>query len=140
MSQSRKVGYGQPPLASRFKKGESGNPRGRKKGTKNLATLVRAELERPIIVTQDGKRMRVSKVCALARMQVDRALKGDLRAFEAIVKLDEKFERLAASARASEQVDGSDSEIPRAAYDEALKALIDRERSAPDETPRGDVE
>ena len=35
------VGYGKPPLQSRFKAGTSGNARGRPKGSKNLKTLVK---------------------------------------------------------------------------------------------------
>ncbi|MGJ3627161.1 DUF5681 domain-containing protein [Sphingomonas sp. MMS24-JH45] len=30
------VGYGKPPIHARFQKGQSGNPKGRKKGSKNL--------------------------------------------------------------------------------------------------------
>ena len=33
---AEKVGYGRPPLTTRFKPGESGNPRGRPKGSKSL--------------------------------------------------------------------------------------------------------
>lgn len=130
-----KVGYRNPPTASRFKKGHSGNPGGRKKGSRNLATLVRAELERPIVVTQDGKRCKVSKVVALARLQVDRALKGDPRAFEAIVRMEEKFEQHAARARSDEQASEAGCEIPHTAYAEALRALIDRERPEPTKSP-----
>jgi hypothetical protein len=33
-----RVGYGRPPLATRFRAGQSGNPRGRPKGARNLST------------------------------------------------------------------------------------------------------
>ena len=35
-----KVGYKKPPLHSRFKKGQSGNPRGRPRGAKNFSSVL----------------------------------------------------------------------------------------------------
>ena len=56
-----KVGYKKPPLHTRFKKGQSGNPRGRPKGSKNFSTLLAEALNEPVIVAEDGKRRRISK-------------------------------------------------------------------------------
>ncbi len=39
-----KVGYCRPPLANRFRPGQSGNPRGRPKGARNLRTVMAAAL------------------------------------------------------------------------------------------------
>jgi S-adenosylmethionine/arginine decarboxylase-like enzyme len=44
------VGYGKPPLHTRFKKGQSGNPRGRPRGAKNLSTLVSDALDQTVVV------------------------------------------------------------------------------------------
>jgi hypothetical protein len=55
-----KVGYGKPPRHTRFARGQSGNPRGRKKGVRNLASDVKRTLEVPVKLTERGKRKRVS--------------------------------------------------------------------------------
>ena len=43
---SSKTGYCNPPEHTRFKTGQSGNPRGRPKGTLNLATVLERTLAR----------------------------------------------------------------------------------------------
>src|SRR6202030_3462192 len=48
------VGYGKPPRHTRFKKGRSGNPRGRPNGSKNLSTLLSETLSEPVIVAENG--------------------------------------------------------------------------------------
>src|SRR5215469_5153687 len=60
------VGYGKPPRSSRFKKGQSGNPRGRPSGSKNLSTLLSEALNEPVIVTENGRR-RLARRQILAR-------------------------------------------------------------------------
>jgi hypothetical protein len=40
------VGYGRPPVATRFRPGHSGNPEGRPKGSKSAASIARETLER----------------------------------------------------------------------------------------------
>src|SRR5437868_15411219 len=50
------VGYGKPPRHSRFKRGQSGNPRGRARGAKNLRTLLSEALNECVIVTENGGR------------------------------------------------------------------------------------
>src|SRR5215469_15592455 len=49
------VGYGKPPRHTRFKKGQSGNPRGRPCGSKNLKTLLSEALSEPVIITENGR-------------------------------------------------------------------------------------
>ena len=74
------VGYGSPPAHTRFKPGQSGNPRGRPKGTKNLKSDLLEELGERITLREGGQEVRVSKQRALIKSQVARALKGDSRA------------------------------------------------------------
>ena len=50
------VGKGKPPEHTRFQKGQSGNPTGRRKGSKNVATLLEQVLNERVVVTENGKR------------------------------------------------------------------------------------
>ena len=55
------IGYGKPPAGRRFQKGQSGNPRGRPRGSKNLSTLLVEALDKLVVVTENGKRREISK-------------------------------------------------------------------------------
>jgi len=73
------VGYGKPPRHTQFKKGQSGNPRGRPSGSKNLKTLVREALKEPFIVSEDGRHRKITKRQAIVTQLVDRSATGDWR-------------------------------------------------------------
>jgi hypothetical protein len=80
------VGYGKPPVASRFQKGRSGNPRGRAKGSKNLAQLIEQELDRKITVTENGQRRTITKREGIAKQLVNKAVAGDPKAIPFLVE------------------------------------------------------
>jgi Family of unknown function (DUF5681) len=82
-----KVGYGKPPKTRQFKKGKSGNPRGRPKGSLNLATDLTAELGEHITVREDGRPRKVSKQRALIKSLMAKALQGDVRAMGSLLAL-----------------------------------------------------
>ncbi len=82
-----KVGYGKPPKAKQFKRGRSGNPKGRPKGSLNLATDLTAELGEHITVREDGRSRKVSKQRALIKSLMAKALQGDVRATAALLAL-----------------------------------------------------
>jgi hypothetical protein len=82
-----KIGYGKPPKSGQFKRGKSGNPKGRPKGTLKLATDLAAELNEQITVREDGKSRRVSKQRALIKSLMAKALQGDVRANAAVLAL-----------------------------------------------------
>lgn len=84
-----KVGYRRPPLNTRFKKGESGNPKGRRKGRKNLKTLVVEELFRPVSVREaDGRTRRIPLIQAALRSLGARSVKETRAATIALGLLD----------------------------------------------------
>ena len=73
------VGYGKPPKATRFKKGQSGNPKGRPQKSKNMNTLLDEELDRLITLRQDGRARQISTREAIVKQMIQGALKGDIR-------------------------------------------------------------
>ena len=81
------VGYKRPPDATRFRPGQSGNPKGRPKGCKNLATDLKEELEQKILVTEGGRSQQITKQRAMVKTLLAKALKGDSRAANVLIQL-----------------------------------------------------
>jgi uncharacterized protein DUF5681 len=81
------VGWRKPPVGNRFKKGQSGNPKGRTRGTRNLQTDLREELREKIVVQQGGQTIRISKQRALIKALIAKSLKGDTRAIQILVNM-----------------------------------------------------
>ena len=81
------VGYGKPPRHTRFTKGQSGNPRGRPPGAKNLKTLLSEALNEPVIVTENGGRRKVTKRQAIVTQLVNRSATADFRAIKILLDL-----------------------------------------------------
>jgi hypothetical protein len=77
---SYEVGFGKPPRSTQFRPGQSGNPAGRPQGAKNFATAIEEELQARVIVTENGKRKRISKRQVIAKHLVNKAASGDLKA------------------------------------------------------------
>jgi uncharacterized protein DUF5681 len=75
-----KVGYGRPPRHTRFKKGHSGNPAGRPRGSKNFRTLIDAALDEKVQVVENGRRRQISKREVIAQQLVNKSAGADLRA------------------------------------------------------------
>jgi hypothetical protein len=81
------VGYKKPPSHTQFKKGQSGNPKGRPKGVKNIATDIKEELEEFVQITEGNKTFLVTKQRALIKSLLAKASKGDVRAAQTLLGL-----------------------------------------------------
>jgi hypothetical protein len=86
------VGYGKPPRHSRFKRGQSGNPRGRAPGAKNLKTLLSEALNEYVIVTENGGRRKVTKREAIIKQLVNQSAIADWRAIKILLDLLREIE------------------------------------------------
>jgi uncharacterized protein DUF5681 len=88
-----RVGYGRPPIDTRFKRGQSGNPKGRPPGANNLATLLNEALNELVVIRENGGRKRVSKRKAAFKQLVNEAAKGNWRALKLLVDVLQDIER-----------------------------------------------
>jgi len=103
-----RIGYGRPPLATRFRPGQSGNPRGRAKGSRNLSTIVNAALNEPVIVTENGRRRSITKLEAAIKQLVNRAAAGEARATRQAIELAQANESRTAEPDV-ERIDEADA-------------------------------
>src|SRR5215213_11474679 len=90
LSSANAIGYKNPPVHSRFKPGQSGNPSGRAKGSQNLKTLFHKILKEEVSLREGADVRKVSKAEALMRGLVVGALKGDSRSLGTLFRLAEQ--------------------------------------------------
>ncbi len=106
------VGYGNPPEHTRFQKGQSGNPRGRPKGSQNLATVLERILREPVTIRENGRTKILTKLEYALEQLAEKATSGDLRALQ----------QLTALVRSAEE--RAPQEEPRAPLDEADRKVL----------------
>jgi hypothetical protein len=82
---TERVGNKRPPVHTRFKKGQSGNPRGRPKGSLNFRTDLVKELAEAIVVNEGGAKRKITKQRAFIKAMMARALQGDMRATNSLL-------------------------------------------------------
>jgi hypothetical protein len=88
------VGYGKPPVETRFRKGQSGNPSGRpKKIAQELdpGKILQSIDNEEIVVNIDGKRMRMAKAEIHFRQLFTKAIRGDLTAVRLVSKMAKEY-------------------------------------------------
>lgn len=86
-SRSSEVGYGKPPIHSRFKPGQSGNPKGRPKEAKGLKTLAREILTKKVPVRTAAGQRKISRIEVAIEKTFELAMKGNPKALGEVIKL-----------------------------------------------------
>ena len=106
---AHEVGYGRPPRAHQFKPGQSGNPRGRPKGAKNEAIILRTLLNRKIEIREGARTRKVTIFEAILLRIAEDALKGNTKSAAFL------FTRYAASqvgdSQPGDEIDEDDREV-----------------------------
>ena len=88
-----RVGYGSPPLHTRFKKGECANPRGRPKGSLSVQTTLQRAAREKVTVTENGRHKTITKLDAAAKQLFNQAASGNARAIALVMELSDRFTR-----------------------------------------------
>lgn len=86
------VGYGKPPKSGQFVKGKSGNPKGRPKGSKNLASIVLQESRKPVQMKGPRGFRKVTKLEAIVTQLGNKSAQGELRATNMFIPMVERAE------------------------------------------------
>jgi hypothetical protein len=102
-----KNGYGKPPKKNQYKRGQSGNPKGRPRASardseQSLWEAVREAQYRIVDATEGNKRIRISRLKFLLDKLFQDACRGNVRARELQFKLFEKANMAALEGRGSE--------------------------------------
>lgn len=108
---------GKPPIQTRFKPGQSGNPSGRPKGRVSYQSLVDRELRKFVVITENGRSRRMTKKEVIIRRLAHEGIKGEYRAIELLLKL--------AGPERSNEADGASEDFTMPSKD-ALKIIAKR--------------
>lgn len=118
------VGFGRPPASTQFRKGVSGNPKGRPKGARSVSSVLEKLCRERVTVTINGKPRNMTSLEALLMRLRASALSGDLKAnrefLNALRAFPEPIEAAPVSAASSERDEA------------ALRSFIERLRNSED--------
>src|ERR1700690_348457 len=97
------VGFGKPPRSTQFRKGVSGNPKGRPKGSRNMKTLFNKVGRESVTVKDNGRSRKLTKQQVIVHRFTNHAMAGPERAARDYLIVSKAFEEpeegeLAASA------------------------------------------
>lgn len=116
------VGFGKPPRSNQFRKGVSGNPKGRPKGSKNISSILAQMGRKQVKVTINGKVRHISLLEAVIRQLGNQAANGDLKAIRELLDAHRIFAEPEPSTGGSESFHERDTSV--------MKNLLNRIRSS----------
>ena len=130
-----KRGYKNPPKAHQFKKGKSGNPKGRPRKKKqsssdpglDLIASVHRELRKSVFVQENGKHLEITKLDAFSAQLVAQSVNGKPSQQKMLLSLLTLHKHEETEQRTLEQLQSYDEDL--------LNDLYDQLNSMNDDTP-----
>jgi hypothetical protein len=123
------VGYGKPPVHSRFQPGQSGNPAGRRKGVRNLKTDVGRMLSAPIRIKEGGRTRTKSTQEGALMLLREKTLRGDARASDRFFDLAIRYNSDPADQHPDHPLSVNDRSILAAYLTETIAAVTEQRAS-----------
>ena len=87
------VGYRKPPAAHRFRAGQSGNPKGRPRGRKNLGQIFGAIFNGKVdMAERNGRVRRITRAEAMLQNVMAKAVSGEPKQVKLVLDMMERFD------------------------------------------------
>ena len=119
---TEEIGYKKPPKHTRFKKGFSGNPKGRPKDRSALKDIINRKLSFRMNIIENGKRVRKSCKEIIVTRVVNNAMNGDYKAIKLLIDLSGFKDKENVYFDSFDIIDKDVTpEQAQAAYDRAIK-------------------
>jgi uncharacterized protein DUF5681 len=108
----------------KFRKGKSGNPKGRPRSAQNRDTIARKVMGQPVAVVQDGRRKKISLLEAVLTRHANKALTGDARS--ALILLNEirSEKRTEPASPEAEHLDSDDQLVVQTLFERIRRNLV----------------
>jgi Family of unknown function (DUF5681) len=105
----RQVGYGRPPVHTRFRKGQSGNPAGKRRRSEaeRVTNMIWSEAMRTLTLREGDKVVKMPALQVVLRSQITAAAKGNGPAQRAVVRAAQEIE----AAKSARVTAGRDTKV-----------------------------
>jgi Family of unknown function (DUF5681) len=131
------IGKGRPPQHTRWKPGQSGNPKGRPKGSRPVGAILQDIVQQRVPVTENGKTRWIPALEVMLRRLANDAMRSDQRAIKLLLSLVDRYAQSPETALQFREMLAEDEEI-LAQYLQEPVASIPEPHSTPRRRGRND--
>jgi Family of unknown function (DUF5681) len=134
-----KVGKGRPPIDTRWKKGQSGNPKGRPTGSRGVSAVLHDVIRQKVPVTENGRTRQIPALEVMLRRLANDAMRSEPRALKLVLSLVERYADSTEVENRMEDVLAEDQEILSAYLPRHPQPVLDTSQDPSAETSGDDI-